>query len=153
MIAGGLARTDWETRWKRGSLQEWEPKKTSGLEGPPGPPPGRVLRTTSGEDQLTRTHPFVYFFLGLGAGIAVGLLWAPGSGEDTRKLIKSKARDGGKTVQRAALDVRDSVQEAIERGAKSVERGLDQAESAIASGHKAASAAIRSAVKAVNEAI
>lgn len=32
-----------------------------------------------------------YFFLGVGIGVAVGLLFAPKSGEETRELIRSKA--------------------------------------------------------------
>lgn len=95
----------------------------------------------------------VYFFLGVGAGIAAGLLWAPDSGEDTRKRLQSKAREGGKSVQRAALSVRDSLQDAVDRGAKSVERGLDQAEAAVAAGHKAATSAINSAAKVVSQAM
>ena len=102
---------------------------------------------------MKNTHPIVYFFLGVGAGIAAGLLWAPESGEDTRKRIQSKAREGGKTVQRAALNVRDSLQDAVDRGAKTVERGLDQAEAAVAAGHKAATSAIHSAAKAVSQAM
>ena len=32
-----------------------------------------------------------YFCLGLGIGVAVGILFAPKSGEETRQLLKSKA--------------------------------------------------------------
>ena len=32
-----------------------------------------------------------YFCLGLGIGVAVGILFAPKSGEETRQLLRSKA--------------------------------------------------------------
>ncbi len=34
---------------------------------------------------------FGYFLLGLGIGVAAGILWAPKSGEETRQLIADKA--------------------------------------------------------------
>ena len=44
-----------------------------------------------------------YFFLGVGIGVAVGLLFAPKSGEETRELIRSKA-GGGKDYFCMAID-------------------------------------------------
>ena len=35
---------------------------------------------------------FSYFFLGLGLGVALGVLFAPKSGEETREFIKDKQR-------------------------------------------------------------
>ena len=50
---------------------------------------------------------FSAFAIGLGAGAALGMLFAPQSGEDTRELLGSTAQDGvdeaidrGKTVVR-----------------------------------------------------
>jgi len=37
---------------------------------------------------------FSYFFLGLGLGVAVGLLFAPKTGSETRDLLLSKADEG-----------------------------------------------------------
>ena len=40
-----------------------------------------------------------YFFLGLGLGVAVGMLFAPKSGEETREFLKQKADEGTKELQ------------------------------------------------------
>jgi gas vesicle protein len=37
---------------------------------------------------------FGYFLLGLGIGVAAGVLWAPKSGEETRQLLADKAGEG-----------------------------------------------------------
>ena len=42
-------------------------------------------------------NKFPYFFLGLGLGVAAGLLFAPKSGSETRELLLTKA-DEGKAV-------------------------------------------------------
>ena len=37
---------------------------------------------------------FGYFLLGLGIGVAAGVLWAPRTGEETRQLIAARAGEG-----------------------------------------------------------
>ncbi|HEY3458174.1 MAG TPA: YtxH domain-containing protein, partial [Bryobacteraceae bacterium] len=37
---------------------------------------------------------FGYFLLGLGIGVAAGMLWAPRSGEETRQLLADRAGEG-----------------------------------------------------------
>jgi gas vesicle protein len=65
---------------------------------------------------------FSAFAIGLGAGAALGVLFAPQSGEDTRDLLRGSAQDGideavdrGKTVVRRVRknmsDARDFVNE------------------------------------------
>ena len=53
---------------------------------------------------------FSYFFLGLGLGVAVGLLFAPKTGAETRDLILSKADEGKEYLKRAAADLKDQIQ-------------------------------------------
>ena len=44
-----------------------------------------------------------YFFLGLGLGVAVGVLFAPKSGEETREFLSNKADEGKDYAQRKGL--------------------------------------------------
>ncbi len=45
-------------------------------------------------------NKFSYFFLGLGLGVAAGLLFAPKSGPETRDLLRSKADEGKEYLKR-----------------------------------------------------
>ena len=56
-----------------------------------------------------------YFFLGLGLGVAVGVLFAPKSGQETRELLKSKAGEGADYVKRASVDLREQAEDVLDR--------------------------------------
>ncbi len=47
---------------------------------------------------------FGYFLLGLGIGVAAGILWAPRSGEETRQLLADRAGDGADYLRNRAQD-------------------------------------------------
>ncbi|MBL8212030.1 MAG: YtxH domain-containing protein [Bryobacterales bacterium] len=78
-----------------------------------------------------------YFFLGLGIGVAVGILFAPKSGEETRGLIKSKAGEGTDYLKRRGEDVRSQAGEAIERGKSAVQKQREQLGAAVEAGKQA----------------
>ena len=61
-----------------------------------------------------------YFFLGMGIGVAVGILFAPKSGEETRELIRSKAGEGKDFLKRCGEEARESATEWVERGRTAV---------------------------------
>ena len=46
-----------------------------------------------------------YFLLGLGVGVAVGVLFAPKSGTETRELLKSKAEEGKEQARKACAEM------------------------------------------------
>ena len=48
-----------------------------------------------------------YFFLGLGLGVAVGVLFAPKAGAETRDMIRSKANEGADFAKRRATEFKD----------------------------------------------
>src|ERR1700690_3887752 len=67
-----------------------------------------------------------FFFLGLGLGVAVGVLFAPKSGTETRDFLMSKANETADLAKRRAQELREQAAETIERGksaADTIERG------------------------------
>ena len=82
-------------------------------------------------------NKFSYFFLGLGLGVAVGLLFAPSSGAETRDLIRSKADDSKDYLRRRGTELRDSANDAIERGKTAVSRQRDHLAAAVDAGKQA----------------
>lgn len=82
-------------------------------------------------------NKFSYFFLGLGLGVAVGLLFAPKSGAETRDLLLSKADEGKEYLKRRTSDLRESAEEVIEKGKSVVSRQRDNLSSALEAGKQA----------------
>src|SRR5262245_55249282 len=78
-----------------------------------------------------------YFFLGVGIGVAVGLLFAPKSGEETRELIRSKAEEGKDYLKRRGEEARESAGEWVERGRTAVSRQKEQLSAAMEAGKQA----------------
>ena len=61
-------------------------------------------------------NKFSYFFLGLGLGVAAGLLFAPKSGPETRDLLRSKADEGKEYLKRRTTELGDQASDVLERG-------------------------------------
>ena len=89
-------------------------------------------------------NKFSYFFLGLGLGVAVGLLFAPKSGAETRDLLLTKADEGKDYIRRRSEELRDSASEAIDKGKGLVNRQKDQLAAAVEAGKQAYREAISS---------
>jgi gas vesicle protein len=69
------------------------------------------------------------FVLGAVSGAAVALLWAPTAGEDTRRLLNEKAREGRERAGDAAREgrefvsrQRDTISTALDRGREAYDR-------------------------------
>jgi gas vesicle protein len=82
-------------------------------------------------------NKFSYFFLGLGLGIAVGVLFAPKSGEETREFIRTKTREGTDYVKRRSEDLRDATEDAIDRGRETIRRQKETLTAAVDAGKQA----------------
>lgn len=78
-----------------------------------------------------------YFFLGLGLGVAVGMLFAPKSGEETREYLRGKAAEGADYVKRRSSELRETAGEAIDRGKESLRRQKDNLSAAVEAGKQA----------------
>jgi len=91
---------------------------------------------------------FGYFLLGLGLGVAAGVLWAPRPGEETRQLLADKAGEGadylksrtteGKDyVRQRADDLKDSASDIYEKGKSTVTRHKENLNAAVEAGKQA----------------
>ena len=78
-----------------------------------------------------------YFILGIGVGMAVGLLFAPKSGEETRALLKGRADEGRDFVKRKSGEIRETATDFIGRGKEAVIRQREQVAAAVEAGRQA----------------
>jgi gas vesicle protein len=68
---------------------------------------------------------FVAFLLGAATGAAVALLFAPASGEETRRKLGDKAREGRERAETFAREGRDFVTRQRDNLASAIERGRE----------------------------
>ena len=89
-----------------------------------------------------------YFIVGLGVGVAVGLLLAPRSGGETRQLLREKADEGKdylrtkadesrEFVRRRGAELRESASDLIDRSKEAIARQKDQLAMAVEAGKQA----------------
>lgn len=78
-----------------------------------------------------------YFLLGMGVGLAVGLLVAPKSGEETRAILKGRAEEGREFVKRKSGELRETATDFVERGKDAVLRQREQVLAAVEAGRQA----------------
>lgn len=107
---------------------------------------------------------FGYFLLGLGIGVAAGILFAPRSGEETRALLadragdsadylKGRAQDGTEFVKKRTADAKQSANELYEKGRHHVARHRETLNAAVEAGKQAyrdAMGEVRSAASSVS---
>ena len=82
-------------------------------------------------------NKFPYFFLGLGLGVAVGLLFAPKSGSETRELLLNKADEGKEYLKRQGEQLRTSAGDALERSKSALAKQREQLSAAVEAGRQA----------------
>jgi gas vesicle protein len=92
-----------------------------------------------------------YFFLGLGLGVAVGVLFAPKSGEETREMIRSKANEGADFVKRRGSELRDQASETIDRGKQTIQKHKENLTAAVDAGRQAYREAVNTPLNSPGE--
>lgn len=80
---------------------------------------------------------FVWFLAGLGVGAAVGLLYAPQPGSETREALKARAEEGREYVKTRAKDVREQASGWVDKGRDVVDQQKDQFKAAYQAGRQA----------------
>jgi gas vesicle protein len=68
---------------------------------------------------------FVAFAIGAAAGAAVALLYAPASGEETRRRLAEKAREGREKAETIAREGREFVRRQRENLSAAVDQGRE----------------------------
>jgi gas vesicle protein len=79
----------------------------------------------------------LWFLAGLGIGAAVGILYAPQSGNETREILMAKAEEGREYVRKRARDARDQAGEWAQRGKEVINTQKEQIRSAVEAGRQA----------------
>jgi gas vesicle protein len=80
---------------------------------------------------------FGAFLAGLGVGIAVGMLFAPKTGDETREIIKTKAGEGKEYLKQRSTEIRDQASELIEKGKEALGRQKETIADAMDAGRQA----------------
>jgi gas vesicle protein len=79
----------------------------------------------------------LFFVLGGFIGAAVALLLAPRSGEETRRLIAAKTREGADFVANRTKDITEKTTGLIDRGKELLQQQRDQLSAALEAGKQA----------------
>jgi gas vesicle protein len=79
----------------------------------------------------------LWFLAGLGVGAAIGVLYAPKSGRETRDSILSAAEDGRDLVQERARKYKEQAQQWADRGKDVIAQQKDNLRSAFEAGRQA----------------
>jgi gas vesicle protein len=80
---------------------------------------------------------FAAFLAGLGVGVAIGMLFAPKTGGETRDIIKSKAGEGKDYIKHRSTELRSQAGELFEKGKEAMGRQKEHMGEAMEAGRQA----------------
>jgi gas vesicle protein len=97
---------------------------------------------------MEEKNGFGYFLLGLGIGVAAGILFAPRPGEETRQLLadkagegadylRNRAQDGSDYVKQRSDDLKQSATDLYEKSRSTVVRQKETLNAAVEAGKQA----------------
>lgn len=78
-----------------------------------------------------------YFLLGLGIGTALGILFAPKAGPDTREFLLGKADDSKEFLKRKSVELKDSATEIVDRSKSKILQQKGNLAAAVEAGKQA----------------
>ena len=78
-----------------------------------------------------------YFLLGLGIGAALGILFAPKTGPETREFLMAKADDGKEFLRRKGVELKESASGIVDRSKQAISRQKDNIATAVEAGKQA----------------
>jgi len=78
-----------------------------------------------------------YFLLGLGIGTALGILFAPKAGPETREFLRAKADDSKEYLKRKSVELKDSAADMVDRGKSAILHQKDNLAAAVEAGKQA----------------
>lgn len=96
---------------------------------------------------------FGYFLLGLGLGVAAGLLWAPQSGEETRQYLANRASDGADYLRARTEDSKEYLRQQTETIKGSAADLYDKGRTAVSKQKENLSAAVEAGKQAYRDAV
>jgi gas vesicle protein len=83
------------------------------------------------------SNSILWFLAGLGVGAAVGVLYAPKPGSETRETLRSKAGEGREFVSERARKAREQASDLVDRGKEVAKQQKEQFKSAYEAGRQA----------------
>jgi len=86
---------------------------------------------------MSDDNSILWFLAGLGVGAAVGVLYAPHSGSETRETLRSKAGEGREFVSERARKAREQASDLVDRGKEVAKQQKEQFKSAYEAGRQA----------------
>jgi gas vesicle protein len=80
---------------------------------------------------------FGWFLAGLGIGAAVGMLYAPKAGRETREELLKRADEGREYVKTRAKEAREQATQLVDKGKQVIDQQKEQFRSAYDAGRQA----------------
>ena len=86
---------------------------------------------------MQSNNGFSYLIAGFGAGVALGMLFAPKSGSETRNYLQSKAEDTARQIKEQSGKVMDTANETIGRAKDMANQTLGRVQGMMQQGSQA----------------
>ena len=88
------------------------------------------------EDQMDK-NGLSSFLMGLGVGVAIGMLFAPKAGSETRDFIKNKAGEGTDYLKQQGTQFRQNASDWVDKGKEAIRSQRENFSDAVEAGKQA----------------